>query len=145
MSIAISNLIKIGELSKASGLPIKTIRYYEDLGLIHAVKRSRGGFRLFEKQPTAIRLRFIKQAQSLGMSLEEIGEFLKVRDRGELPCHDVKQKLKDKVTQIDQQIQTLQHLQKQIQSLLAGADPILELPPDDRICPIIQHDSPTAE
>jgi len=99
---------------------------------------------------TLIRLQFIKQAQSLGMSLEEIGEFLKVRDapfgsrrshRGDLPCHEVKQKLEDKVAQIDQQIQALQRLQNQIQSLLVGADPILEAPKDDRICPIIQDDS----
>ncbi|NBD17674.1 MAG: MerR family DNA-binding protein [Cyanobacteria bacterium] len=138
MSITVSDLIQIGELSKASGLSVKTIRYYEDLGLIHAVKRTKGGFRLFEKETTLIRLQFIKQAQSLGMSLEEIGEFLKVRDRGDLPCHEVKQKLQDKATQIDQQIQALQHLQTQIKSLLAGADPILENPEDDRICPIIQ-------
>ncbi|PSO48523.1 MAG: heavy metal-responsive transcriptional regulator [Cyanobacteria bacterium SW_9_44_58] len=139
MSTTVSNLIKIGELSKSSGLSIKTIRYYEDLGLIHAVKRSRGGFRLFEEKMTLIRLQFIKQAQSLGMSLSEIKEFLAVRDRGELPCQDVKQKLEDKVAQINDQIQALQHLQNQIQSLLAGADPILEIPPDDRICPIIQN------
>jgi len=138
MSITVSDLIQIGELSKASGLSVKTIRYYEDLGLIHAVKRTKGGFRLFEKETTLIRLQFIKQAQSLGMSLEEIGEFLKVRDRGDLPCHEVKQKLQDKATQIDQQIQALQHLQTQIKSLLAGADPILENPEDARICPIIQ-------
>lgn len=142
MSTTVSNLVKIGELSKASGLPIKTIRYYEELGLIQVVKRTPGGFRLFEEKMTVMRLRFIKQAQALGMSLEEIKEFLKVRDRGELPCHDVKQKLEDKVAQIDDQIQALQHLQTQIKSLLAGADPILETPPDDRICPIIQNDSP---
>jgi DNA-binding transcriptional MerR regulator len=142
MSTTVSNLVKIGELSKTSGLPIKTIRYYEELGLIQAVKRTPGGFRLFEEKMTVMRLRFIKQAQALGMSLEEIKEFLKVRDRGELPCHDVKQKLEDKVAQIDDQIQALQHLQTQIKSLLAGADPILETPPDDRICPIIQNDSP---
>ncbi|AFZ43884.1 transcriptional regulator, MerR family [Halothece sp. PCC 7418] len=138
MPTTVSNLIQIGELSKSSGLSVKTIRYYEDLGLIHAVKRSRGGFRLFEQETTLMRLQFIKQAQHLGMSLEEIGEILKVRDRGELPCHEVKQKLQDKVTEIDQQIQALQHLQTQIKSLLAGADPILETPEDDRVCPIIQ-------
>lgn len=141
MLTTVSNLIQIGELSKSSGLSVKTIRYYEDLGLIHTVKRSRGGFRLFAKETTLIRLQFIKQVQSLGMSLEEIGEFLRVRDQGELPCHEVKQKLADKVNQIDQQIQALQQLKHEIKSLLAGADSILETPEDDRICPIIQHDS----
>jgi len=138
MSTTVSHLVQIGDLGKVSSLSVKTIRYYEDLGLIHAVKRSRGGFRLFEQETTLMRLQFIKQAQRLGMSLEEIGEILKVRDRGELPCHEVKEKLEDKVTEIDQQIQALQHLQSQIKSLLAGADPILETPEDDRVCPIIQ-------
>ncbi len=80
-TVTVSNLVKIGELSKSSGLSIKTIRYYEDLGLIHAIKRTKGGFRLFERKTTLMRLHFIKKAQNLGMSLEEIGELLKVRDR----------------------------------------------------------------
>jgi len=71
MSTTVSHLVQIGDLSKVSGLSIKTIRYYEDIGLIHARKRSRGGFRLFEEKMTLIRLQFIKQAQILGMSLEE--------------------------------------------------------------------------
>jgi DNA-binding transcriptional MerR regulator len=138
-AVTVPSLVKIGELSKSSGLSIKTIRYYEDLDLIQAVKRTKGGFRLFEEKTTLMRLQFIKQAQRLGMSLEEIRQILEVRDRGELPCQDVKQKLEDKVAQINDQIQALEHLKNQIQSLLAGADPILETPPDDRICPIIQN------
>jgi DNA-binding transcriptional MerR regulator len=138
-AVTVPSLVKIGELSKSSGLSIKTIRYYEDLDLIQAVKRTKGGFRLFEEKTTLMRLQFIKQAQRLGMSLEEIRQILEVRDRGELPCQDVKQKLEDKVAEINDQIQALEHLKNQIQSLLAGADPILETPPDDRICPIIQN------
>ena len=84
MLTTVSNLIQIGELSKSSGLSVKTIRYYEDLVLIHTAKRTKGGFRLFEQETTLMRLQFIKQAQRLGMSLEEIGEILKVRDRAPL-------------------------------------------------------------
>lgn len=138
MPTEVTNLVKIGELSKSTGLPVKTIRYYEDLDLIHAVKRTQGGFRLFDEKTTVIRLQFIRQAQTLGMSLDEIREFLEVRDRGELPCHDIKDHLEDKVVQIEEQIEALKHLQCQIKLLLAGADPILETPPDERICPIIQ-------
>ncbi|MFP4134081.1 MAG: heavy metal-responsive transcriptional regulator [Halothece sp.] len=138
MSTKVTKLVKIGELSKSTGLSVKTIRYYDDLGLINAVKRTQGGFRLFEERITVIRLQFIRQAKSLGLSLNEIREFLKVRDRGELPCHDIKDKLNDKVDQIEEQIQALKHLQQQIKLLLAGADPILETPPDERVCPIIQ-------
>jgi DNA-binding transcriptional MerR regulator len=58
----------IGSVAKESGVPIKTIRYYEELGLLKAVGRTEGGYRLFNADIFA-RLNFIKRAQSLGLSL----------------------------------------------------------------------------
>ena len=79
----------IGSVAKESGVPIKTIRYYEELGLLKAVGRTEGGYRLFNSDIFA-RLNFIKRAQSLGLSLAEIKEFLDVHDGGDLPCDRVK-------------------------------------------------------
>ena len=62
---------QIGLIAKESGVPIKTIRYYEELGLLKASSRTEGGFRLFDPDVFA-RLHFIKRAQSLGLSLLEI-------------------------------------------------------------------------
>lgn len=86
-------LLKIGEVAAISSLPIKTIRYYEEIGLlIPAVRRSEANYRLFE--PTVLgRLAFIKRSQSLGLSLREIQDILAVHDQGQLPCDDVKQNL----------------------------------------------------
>ena len=58
------SLLQIGQVSRRSGLSIKTIRYYEEIGLIAAVSRSQGGFRQFSPGCLS-RLSFIKQAQSL--------------------------------------------------------------------------------
>lgn len=126
----------IGSVAKESGVPIKTIRYYEELGLLRTSGRTEGGFRIFSSDVLA-RLNFIKRAQRLGLSLAEIKEFLEIHDRGELPCEQVQIKLSDKISQIEQQIQQLQILKLELQGLLSGWETIPENP-DQTICPIIE-------
>ncbi|MFN6462534.1 MAG: heavy metal-responsive transcriptional regulator [Nostoc sp. DedVER02] len=126
----------IGSVAKESSVPIKTIRYYEELGLLKSSGRTEGRFRLFNADILA-RLHFIKRAQSLGLSLSEIKEFLDVHDGGELPCEHIKTKLEDKVKAIDEQIQQLLILKQDLQGLLSG----WEIKPENTyqtICPIIE-------
>ena len=80
--------MKIGVLASRSGLPVKTLRYYEDLGLLPAIGRSEGGYRLFAEESLR-RLEFIRRLKTLGLSLEEIQGCLAVHDAGELPCDDI--------------------------------------------------------
>ncbi len=127
----------IGSVAKESGVPIKTIRYYEELGLLKAVGRTEGGYRLFNSDIFA-RLNFIKRAQSLGLSLAEIKEFLDVHDGGDLPCDRVKNKLEDKLSEIERQIQQLQLLKLELKGLLSGWDSIPETH-EEIICPIIER------
>jgi DNA-binding transcriptional MerR regulator len=127
----------IGSVAKESGVPIKTIRYYEELGLLKAVGRTEGGYRLFNSDIFA-RLNFIKRAQSLGLSLTEIKEFLDVHDGGDLPCDRVKNKLEDKLSEIERQIQQLQLLKLELKGLLSGWDSIPETH-EETICPIIER------
>ncbi len=126
---------QIGSIAKESGVPIKTIRYYEELGLLQAIGRTEGGYRLFSGDVLS-RLSFIKRAQSLGLSLAEIKEFLDVHDQGNLPCDHVRVKLQDKMADIDRQIQQLQILKLELQALLS--EPLSSENPDTVICPIIQ-------
>ncbi len=128
---------QIGLVAKESGVPIKTIRYYEELGLLKASSRTEGGFRLFDSD-VFVRLNFIKRAQSLGLSLLEIKEFLDVHDQGELPCDHVEVKLKDKIVTITQQIKQLQILKLELEGLLSGWETVPEIP-EDTICPIIER------
>lgn len=128
---------QIGVVAKESGVPIKTIRYYEELGLLQSSGRTEGGFRLF-KPDVLERLHFIKRAQSLGLSLSEIKEFLNVHDSGELPCEHIKIKLEEKVKAIDEQIRQLLILRQELSGLLSG----WEIKPDRNhgtICPIIEN------
>lgn len=132
--------LKIGEVSSLSGMSVKTIRYYEEIGLLApATTRSQSGYRLFT--PTILnRLAFIKRSQSLGLSLSEIQELLAVHDSGQLPCGAVKQHLLLKVEAITQQIEALEILKSELLGLLSGWQ---EQPPGDRIaqtiCPNIQQ------
>ncbi|WP_026732052.1 heavy metal-responsive transcriptional regulator [Fischerella sp. PCC 9605] len=130
-------LKQIGTVAKESGVPIKTIRYYEELGLLKASGRTEGGFRLFDSD-TLSRLNFIKRAQSLGLTLLEIKEFLNVHDQGELPCEHVKAKLQDKLVAIDEQIQQLLILKLELEGLLSGWETIPESS-EQTICPIIEQ------
>jgi MerR family transcriptional regulator, copper efflux regulator len=109
--------LKIGQLSIASGVPIKTIRYYEEIGLIQAIDRTEGHFRLF-RPDTVTRLLFIKRLQSLGLSLQQIGDCLLVHERGDLPCEEIKDKLERQIREIDRQVEQLQLLRQQLTETL---------------------------
>lgn len=133
-------LLKIGEVAETSGLPVKTIRYYEEIGLLTpTVERSESRYRLFHAQ-VLNRLAFIKRSQSLGLNLKEIQQILAVHDQGELPCGEVKQHLEAKVAEITQQIEALKTLKTELQGILSGWQ---EQPAADRIqqtiCPNIQN------
>lgn len=127
----------IGSVAKQSGVSIKTIRYYDELGLLKVSGRTEGGFRLFDSDVLA-RLNFIKRAQSLGLTLSEIKDFLDVHDGGELPCEHIKPKLQDKLTAIDEQIRQLFILRQELQGLLSGWETIPESS-EQTICPIIER------
>lgn len=131
--------LKIGEVASLCGMPIKTIRYYEQIGLLApTTTRSESGYRLFSSQ-VLNRLAFIKRAQSLGLSLNEIRQILGVHDSGELPCGTVKQHLLLKIKTIAEQIEALETLKSELLGLLSGWQ---EQPSSDRIaqtiCPNLQ-------
>ena len=127
----------IGAIASESGIPIRTIRYYNDLGLLKTNGRTEGGYRLFDSD-VFVRLKFIKRAQNLGLSLSEIKEFLEVHDRGNLPCDQIKVKLEEKLVAIEKHIQQLQILKQELKGLLSGWEKIPEKP-EETICPIIER------
>jgi MerR family transcriptional regulator, copper efflux regulator len=131
-------LKQIGEVAKESGVPIKTIRYYEELGLLQASDRTEGGFRLFNSEVFA-RLKFIKRAQHLGLTLLEIKEFLDVHDDGFMPCDRIKVQLKNKLSAIDEQIRQLFILKSELEELLTSWEKTTEKS-EETICPIIERD-----
>lgn len=131
-------LLLIGQVTALSGIPIRTIRYYEGLGLLRSSGRTEGGFRQFSSE-VITRLLFIKRAQNLGLSLEEIGEILNVYDQGKMPCGELKEKLEEKLLEIDRQIEQLLTLETELKGLLSGWKSFPAQQPGT-ICPIIQGD-----
>ena len=117
--------MRIGFLAAAAECNPKTIRFYEDRGLIAAPPRAANGYR--DYPPEAVeRLRFVRDAQSAGLSLAEIAEVIAIRDTGQPPCAHVGQLIADHLTRVRARIAELQATQRTLVELArraAGTDP----------------------
>ncbi|CAN1209270.1 heavy metal-responsive transcriptional regulator [Tumidithrix helvetica PCC 7403] len=129
-------LLQIGQVAEQSNVPIKTIRYYEEIGLLKSSGRTEGRFRLFAPDAIA-RVAFIKRLQKLGLSLQEIAEILEVYDRGLAPCTEIKQQLEHQIHEIDRRIAELMTLRGEIDRLLQDWTPS-EKASTTEICPILK-------
>ena len=108
----------IHELAQQNGVPTKTIRYYESIGLLPRPKRMSNNYRQYAPAD-AERLRFITSARTLGFSLEDISEILAARDNGIAPCQRVLDAIGQRLNEIDRRIAdllTLRDSLKQLQS-----------------------------
>src|SRR5688572_12382044 len=90
--------VRIGEVASGAGVSVDTVRYYERLKLLPRASRSSGNFRLFAPESIE-RVRFIKQAQDLGLSLEEIKGLLATGGADE--CRRVRDLLSEKIEELD--------------------------------------------
>jgi MerR family copper efflux transcriptional regulator len=97
--------LTIGGLARLGGVNLETVRYYERRGLLPKPPRTQAGYRQFPPD-TAQRLRFIKRAQELGFSLDEVQELLALRVEPQ-KCVDVRSRAKTKIADIEQKINTL--------------------------------------
>src|SRR4028118_1775142 len=82
--------LKIGEVSRRSGIGIEALRFYEKSGLLDRPGRTFSGYRLYD-EGVLERLAFIKQAQVLGFSLDEIKEIIAHKQKGVSPCAEVRE------------------------------------------------------
>lgn len=111
-------MLKIGELAKRLDLNARTIRFYEDAGILPHPARTRGGFRLYSGEDEQ-RLRFVKAAQRLGLTLGEIREVLAFRDRGQPPCRYVAGLIEQHLGEIDQRMREMRTLKQELRDLRA--------------------------
>jgi DNA-binding transcriptional MerR regulator len=116
----------ISELAHASGVPAKTIRFYEEIDLLPPAQRAENGYRLYDAEDVQ-RLRFIRNARSLGFTLDDLKEVLALRDQGDAPCRYVAHLLEAKAAEIEERIRQLQELQQDLQQLVSQAGSL----PDD--------------
>jgi DNA-binding transcriptional MerR regulator len=132
--------VRIGELAARVGVNPKTIRYYEDIGVLPASERTPAGHRLYG-EGDADRLTFVRTAQRLGFSLDQISEILAFRDRDQQPCDFVLDTLAHKVAELDRRIAETNRLRDQLVQLQAAAE---KLPRSDAYCcSVIEHNDDT--
>lgn len=128
--------MRIGELAGRLAINPKTIRYYEGIGLLPDPERTPSGYRLYDEDDVE-RLTFIKTAQRLGITLDEIREILTFRERGDRPCDYVRAVLRREVAEIDQRLAELGALRDELVALEDLADQLPESRPG--ACRLIDH------
>jgi len=108
--------MRIGDLAVQTDVSTKTIRYYEAIGVLPAPERTASGYRDYNEE-TVERLRFVRSAQALGLTLGEIREVLAYRDRGETPCAHVVERIRRRASEIDEQIAHLKRMRTELRRL----------------------------
>ena len=112
-----ASLLKIGELAARAGVGVQTLHYYERLGLLANPNRSAANYRLYP--PSALRrVQFIKKAQALGFTLEEIKEVLGLRGQGRAPCRCVADVGKKHLQELDARIAALQEFRRALAAVV---------------------------
>ena len=128
----------IGIIAKHAGVPIKTIRYYEEVGLLPKPARTTSRYRLYAPK-IVDRLQFIKKAQSLGLRLEDIKEILELADRGRCPCGHVQRLLKFRLRELNQKIADLHLMTRRITHAVRSGCPPRFRPHGKAVCPTIER------
>jgi MerR family Zn(II)-responsive transcriptional regulator of zntA len=108
--------MKIGELAAAAGTTAKTLRFYEQEGLLPPAQRTPAGYRNYESD-TLTRIDFIHRGQAAGLTLAQIRQVLEIRDGGHAPCEHVRDLLDHRLADIDAQMQRLAALRTTIVAL----------------------------
>ena len=122
--------MNIGEVAKMAELPIKTIRYYEEIGFIQP-KRSANGYRSF-RESDVHKLAFLGRARSLGFSIEDCRALLQLYKNETRASADVKQLAQENLARIDAKVKELQAMRNTLSDLIGACAG------DDRpACPIL--------
>ncbi len=128
--------LRIGEVATRSGVSVDTVRYYERRKLLPRAIRSGGGFRLFAPE-TVERVKFIRQAQELGFSLDEISELLTTG--GTLECQRVRDLLRGKLTELDERMRMMREFRRTLAHHLAACEKELEERGGKAQCPVLTN------
>jgi DNA-binding transcriptional MerR regulator len=114
-------MLKIGDVSKLSGIGIEALRFYEKSGLLDKAARTYSGYRVYPRD-VLDRLTFIKQAQTLGFSLDEIRRIIDDARAGQSPCNEVREIVRRRLSEVKQRIEELKRYQKAIAGTLEEWD-----------------------
>jgi DNA-binding transcriptional MerR regulator len=128
-------LLKIGEVSARSGIGIEALRFYEKSGLLERPLRTDSGYRMYD-EAVLERLNFIKQAQTLGFSLDEIKRVISDARTGQSPCDEVREMVRRRLAELDTRIQEMRRYHKELAATLAEWERVGRAP--GHICGLIE-------
>ena len=107
----------IGELARATGTKVETVRWYERIGLLAAPARTGGNYRAYGREHLD-RLSFIRRARDLGFSLDQVRDLLRLSDQRDQPCEEVDRIARAHMAQVESKIADLQALGGQLQQII---------------------------
>jgi MerR family mercuric resistance operon transcriptional regulator len=123
--------LTIGHIAHSAGVNVETVRYYQRRGLVSLPPKRARGFRYYTPE-TASRVRFIKRAQALGMSLKEVQRLLKLDAKG--ACKETRSLAVAKLALVESKLLDLARLRDVLRGLVAACDQ-----PHGASCPIIEQ------
>lgn len=114
-------LLKIGEVSRRSGVGVEALRFYERQGLLGRPARTESGYRMFD-EGVLERLDFIRRAQALGFSLAEIGRIASEAASGQSPCGAVREIVRTRIRELDERLAELHRYRDELAATLENWD-----------------------
>lgn len=133
--------MNIGQVSKQSGISSKMIRYYEEIGLMNAVKRSEAGYRIYTDQDLKT-LNFVKHARDLGFSSEQMKELISLWKNTGRTSAEVKQLALKHIEDLNKKIKSLQDMVNTLQASVINCSG--DLSPNCTILKHIEHGADSA-
>lgn len=127
--------LKIGEVAKASGIGIETLRFYEKSGLLNPPSRTESGYRIYNADVLE-RLDFIKRAQVLGFSLEEIKRIILDKRAGQSPCAEVREIVRRRLADLDAHMREMKRYRNELAAALSEWDQTGDVP--GHVCGLIE-------
>jgi MerR family transcriptional regulator, copper efflux regulator len=127
--------LKIGEVSKLSGVGIEALRFYERSGLLGRPARTESGYRLYGPEVLE-RLSFIRRAQVLGFALDEIRQIIAEREAGGSPCAAVREIVRHRLQELDERAREMRRYRAELAAALAEWDEAGDV--EGHVCGLIE-------
>jgi MerR family copper efflux transcriptional regulator len=132
--------LRVGEVAEQSGVGVETLRFYERRGLLGRPRRTGANYSVYDEAVLA-RLAFIKRAQAVGFSLDEISEILSESAEGRPPCRHVREMARRKLSELDRRLAELRRYRTELARTLEDWDARGEQ--EGNVCGLIEHSTVT--
>lgn len=131
--------LHVAELARSAGVTPATVRYYARIDLLSPSREPENGYRRFSMDDLH-RVRFIRRAQGLGLTIGDIKSIIETVNHGDMPCHQVKELVESRLHSVRDRIAELRATEERITGAMQTWKQMLdEVPTNDEICPLIER------